>query len=73
MDAILFLGQELRDIVSGLDTIPPSDVNVAKRRKVKVGKTIYALSVTVEDEFLLWIKNAKIAKEAWDMLVTIFY
>ncbi|KAG5598025.1 hypothetical protein H5410_039257 [Solanum commersonii] len=67
-----FIGQELWDIISGSDTTPPTDVEAAKRWKVKAGKTMYALTVTIEDEFLQQIKNAKTLKEAWDTLATIF-
>ncbi|KAH0675011.1 hypothetical protein KY285_022812 [Solanum tuberosum] len=67
-----FLGLELWDIIGGSDTTPPTDAEVAKRWKVKAGKAMYALTVTIEDEFLQWIKNAKTPKEAWDTLATIF-
>jgi len=33
---------------------------------------MYALTVSIEDEFLQRIKNAKTPKEAWDTLATIF-
>ncbi|KAH0658987.1 hypothetical protein KY285_027537 [Solanum tuberosum] len=33
---------------------------------------MFVLTVTIEDEFLQWIKNAKTPKEAWDTLATIF-
>ncbi|KAH0724452.1 hypothetical protein KY285_000281 [Solanum tuberosum] len=67
-----FLGQELWDIIGGSDTTPPTDAEAAKRWKVKVGKAMYALTVSIEDEFLQRIKNAKTPKEAWDTLATIF-
>ncbi|KAH0641788.1 hypothetical protein KY290_033398 [Solanum tuberosum] len=67
-----FLGQELWDIIGGLDIIPPTDAEAAKSWKVKAGKAMYALIVTIEDEFLQRIKNAKTPKEAWDTLATIF-
>ncbi|KAH0716659.1 hypothetical protein KY290_012920 [Solanum tuberosum] len=47
-----FLGQELWDIIGGSDTSPLTDVEAAKRWKVKAGKAMYALTVTIEDEFL---------------------
>ncbi|KAH0738245.1 hypothetical protein KY290_036950 [Solanum tuberosum] len=67
-----FLGQELWDIIGGSDTTPPTDVEAAKRWKVEAGKTMCVLSVTIEDELLQLIKNAKTPKEAWDTLATIF-
>ncbi|KAG5615695.1 hypothetical protein H5410_015519 [Solanum commersonii] len=63
---------ELWDIIGGSDTTPPTDVEAAKRLKTKAGKTMYALTVTIEDEFLQRIKNAKTPKEAWDTLAMIF-
>ncbi|KAG5582115.1 hypothetical protein H5410_052742 [Solanum commersonii] len=67
-----FFGLELWDIIGGLDTTPPTDAKAAKRWKVKAGKVMYALTVTIEDEFLQRIKNAKTSKEAWDTLTIIF-
>ncbi|KAH0682162.1 hypothetical protein KY289_019914 [Solanum tuberosum] len=67
-----FLDQELWDIIGGSDTTPPTDVEAAKRWKVKAGKAMYALSVTIEDEFLQRIKNAKTPKDVWDTLAMIF-
>ncbi|KAH0670865.1 hypothetical protein KY285_025727 [Solanum tuberosum] len=67
-----FLGQELWDIISGSDTTPPTDAEAAKRWKVKTGRAMFVLSVTIEDELLRRIKNAKTLKEAWDTLATIF-
>ncbi|KAH0685758.1 hypothetical protein KY290_017293 [Solanum tuberosum] len=67
-----FLGQELWDIIGGSDTTPPTDAEAAKRWKTKDGKAIYALTVTIEDDFLQRIKNAKTPKEDWDTLAMIF-
>ncbi|KAH0696278.1 hypothetical protein KY290_013630 [Solanum tuberosum] len=58
-----FLSQELWDIIGGSDTTPPTDVEAAKIWKVKAGKAIFVLSITIEDEFLQRIKNAKTPKE----------
>ncbi|KAH0645612.1 hypothetical protein KY290_034394 [Solanum tuberosum] len=67
-----FLGQEIWDIISGSDTTPLTDAEAAKKWKVKAGKAMFVLTVIIEDEFLQRIKNAKIPKEAWDTLATIF-
>ncbi|KAH0683665.1 hypothetical protein KY289_021417 [Solanum tuberosum] len=67
-----FLSQALWDIFGGSDTTLPTNVEAAKRWKVKAGKAMYALTVTIEDEFLQRIKNTKTPKEAWDTLATIF-
>ena len=67
-----FLGHELLDIITGSDTIPLTDDEATKRWKVKTGKAMFVLSITIEDEFLQRIKNAKTPKEAWNTLATIF-
>ncbi|KAG5619815.1 hypothetical protein H5410_005033 [Solanum commersonii] len=67
-----FLGQQLWDIIDGSNTSPPTDVEAAKKWKVKAGKAMYALTVTIDDEFLQYIKSAKTPKEARDTLATIF-
>uniref|UniRef100_M1C6F9 Uncharacterized protein n=1 Tax=Solanum tuberosum TaxID=4113 RepID=M1C6F9_SOLTU len=64
--------RELLGIIDGADTTPPTDAEAAKMWKVKAGKTMYALTVTIEDEFLKRIKDAKTPKEAWNTLATIF-
>ncbi|KAH0684844.1 hypothetical protein KY290_022328 [Solanum tuberosum] len=66
-----FLGQELWDIIGGSDTTPTTNVGAAKRWKVKARNVMYALTITIEDEFLQRIKNAKTPKEAWDTLAII--
>ncbi|KAH0694065.1 hypothetical protein KY285_021162 [Solanum tuberosum] len=66
-----FLGQELWDIIGGSDTTPPTNVEATKRWKVKARNAMYALTITIEDEFLQRIKNAKTPKEVWDTLATI--
>ncbi|KAH0632703.1 hypothetical protein KY284_035489 [Solanum tuberosum] len=67
-----FLGQELWDIIGGLDTTPPTDAEATKKWKVKARKVMYALTVSIDDEFLQRIKNVKTPKEAWDTLAMIF-
>ncbi|KAG5572291.1 hypothetical protein H5410_062057 [Solanum commersonii] len=61
-----------RDIIGGSDTTPPTDVEATKNWKIKAGNAMYAITITIEDEFLQQIKNAKTPKNAWDTMATIF-
>ncbi|XP_050216406.1 uncharacterized protein LOC126667468 [Mercurialis annua] len=62
------LGQDLWEIVGGSETIPPTNENDLKKWKVRAGKAMYALSISVEDDLLQHVKDAKTPKEAWDTL-----
>ena len=46
------LGQDLWSVDGGAETTPPTDKEEKKRWKIRAKKTMYVLSVTVEDEFL---------------------
>ena len=39
-----FLGQELWDIIGGLDTTPPTNVEAAKKWKAKAERPMFVLS-----------------------------
>ena len=43
---------------------PPTSQEDLKKWKVKAGKAMYALSISVKDELLQHIKDAKTPKEA---------
>ncbi|XP_074373975.1 uncharacterized protein LOC141714350 [Apium graveolens] len=66
------LGQDLWDIVSNGNTTLPTNTEELKKWKVKGGKAMYVLSVTIEDELLQHIKDSKTPKEAWDNLASLF-
>nr|KYP49539.1 Retrovirus-related Pol polyprotein from transposon TNT 1-94 [Cajanus cajan] len=66
------LGQDLWSIVRGAETTPPTDEENLKKWKVRCGKALYVLSISVEDEFLQRIKDLTTSKEAWDTLETLF-
>ena len=55
-----------------VETTPPTDEEEKRKWRIKVGKAMYVLSVTVEDEFLQRIKDLTTPKEAWDTLASLF-
>lgn len=66
------LGQDLWEIVGGSETSPPTTQDDLKKWKIRAGKVMYALSISVEDDLLQCIKEAKTPKEAWDTLAELF-
>jgi len=66
------LGQDLCDIVGKSNTTPPTNDSKLRKWNIKLGKALYVLAVTAEDELLQHIKSAKTLKEAWDNLMTLF-
>lgn len=66
------LGQDLWGIVGGNETQPPVAEEDLKRWKVRAGKAMFVLSVTVEDDILQHIKDAKTPKDAWDTLAELY-
>ncbi|KAJ7956846.1 Retrovirus-related Pol polyprotein from transposon TNT 1-94 [Quillaja saponaria] len=43
-----------------------------RKWKIKVGKAMFALKTTIDEEVLEHIRDAKTPKEAWDTLATLF-
>ncbi|KAF7815252.1 Retrovirus-related Pol polyprotein from transposon TNT 1-94 [Senna tora] len=66
------LSQDLWSLVGGEETQPPTEGEDLKKWKVRAGKAMYVLSVTVEDNILQHIKEAKMPKEAWDTLTGLY-
>ncbi|KAF7810521.1 Retrovirus-related Pol polyprotein from transposon TNT 1-94 [Senna tora] len=66
------LSQDLWSLVGGEETQPPTEGEDLKKWKVRAGKAMYVLSVTVEDDILQHIKEAKTPKEAWDTLTGLY-
>ncbi|KAF7827584.1 Retrovirus-related Pol polyprotein from transposon TNT 1-94 [Senna tora] len=66
------LSQDLWSLVGGEETQPPTEGEDLKKWKVRAGKAMYMLSVTVEDDILQHIKEAKTPKEAWDTLTGLY-
>ncbi|XP_076900142.1 uncharacterized protein LOC143599333 [Bidens hawaiensis] len=67
-------GQDLWEVVNGGDTtLPRIDTNGAINNwRIKVGKSLFVLKTTVEEEILEHIREAETPKAAWDILVALF-
>ena len=57
------LEQDLWSVVGGAETTPPTDEEEKKRWKIRAGKAMYVLFVTMEDEFLHRIKDLSTPKD----------
>ncbi|XP_077233390.1 uncharacterized protein LOC143875669 [Tasmannia lanceolata] len=51
---------------------PPTNAEELKKWKIKAGKAMCVLTVTIQDELLQHIKSVKTPKEAWDTLAALF-
>ncbi|KAE8708930.1 hypothetical protein F3Y22_tig00110332pilonHSYRG00561 [Hibiscus syriacus] len=68
-------GQDLWEVVGGGEVTQPAteDANgILRKWKIKVGKTMFALKTTIEEEMLEHIRDTKTPKEVWDTFVTLF-
>ena len=68
-------GQDLWEIVNGTEVRPleAEDANGTLRKwKIKAGKAMFVLKITIEEEMLEHIRDAKTPKEAWDTFAKLF-
>ncbi|KAG6517284.1 hypothetical protein ZIOFF_020669 [Zingiber officinale] len=67
-------GQDLWEVVGGSEaTQPAEDVNgILRKWKIKAGKAMFALKITIKEEMLEHIRDAKTPKEVWDIFATLF-
>ena len=67
-------GQDLWEVVGGSEaTQPAEDANgILRKWKIKAGKAMFALKITIEEEMLEHIRDAKTPKEVWDIFATLF-
>ncbi|KAG6789470.1 hypothetical protein POTOM_005568 [Populus tomentosa] len=68
-------GQDLWEVVNGSETLQPEaeDTNGTLRKwKIKVGKALFALKTTIDDDMLEHIRDVKTPKEAWDTFAKLF-
>ncbi|XP_062080943.1 uncharacterized protein LOC133785746 [Humulus lupulus] len=65
-------GQDLWEIVKGNEVTQLEDAAALKKWKIKVGKALFAIRTTVEDEMLEHIRESKTPKEAWDTFTSLF-
>ncbi|KAG6470975.1 hypothetical protein ZIOFF_072064 [Zingiber officinale] len=59
-------GQDLWEVVGG------SEADILRKWKIKAGKAMFALKITIEEEMLEHIRDAKTPKEVWDIFATLF-
>lgn len=67
-----FQGEDLWEIVGGSDVVPPEDPASLKKWKVRAGKAMFAIKITIEEELLEHIRQARTPKEAWDIFAVLF-
>lgn len=60
------------EIGSGSEVAPREDLAGLKKWKIKVGKAMFALRITVEEELLEHIRYAETPKVAWDTFAALF-
>ncbi|KAG6528974.1 hypothetical protein ZIOFF_011166 [Zingiber officinale] len=66
--------QNLWEVVGGSEVMQPAeDANdILRKWKIKAGKAMFALKITIEEEMLEHIRDAKTPKEVWDTFATLF-
>ncbi|XP_057508536.1 uncharacterized protein LOC130791411 [Actinidia eriantha] len=65
-------GQDLWEVVGGDSTQPPKEAEALRKWKIKVGKAMYVLKTTIEDELLGRIRDDDSPKMAWDTFASLF-
>jgi hypothetical protein len=68
-------GQDLWKVVNESETLQPEaeDTHGTLRKwKIKMGKSLFALNTTIDDDMLEHIRDAKTPKEAWDTFAKLF-
>ena len=68
-------GQDLWEVTGGSEVTKPEQEDAQgslRKWKIKVGKAMFALKTTVEEEMLEHIQKLETPKEAWDTLDTLF-
>uniref|UniRef100_A0A2N9F8R9 CCHC-type domain-containing protein n=1 Tax=Fagus sylvatica TaxID=28930 RepID=A0A2N9F8R9_FAGSY len=65
-------GQDLWEIVAGSETTPPDNDQALRKWKVKVGKAMFAIKTSIEEEMLEHIRRADTPKATWNTFATLF-
>ena len=68
-------GQDLQEVVAGTKTTSPpldDDNDNLRKLRIKVGKVMFAIKITIEEEMMDHIRDATTPKEAWDSLALRF-
>lgn len=64
-------GQDLWEVVGGSEVTPPEDATALKKWKIKAGKVMFAIKITIDEEMLEHIRKAETPKVAWDTLASL--
>src|SRR6185503_11175825 len=76
-------GQDLWEVVAGTEIVPPpkesgdssgkkDGAEALRKWRIKVGKAMFVLKTTIEEDLLEHIWDAETPKEAWETLKKIF-
>ena len=68
-------GQDLWEVVAGTETTSPlldDDNGNLKKQRIKVGKAMFTIKITIEEEMMENIRDVTTPKEAWDSLTLRF-
>ena len=65
-------GQDLWGIVGGSEVTLPEDVAALKKWKIKVGKAIFVIKTTFEDDMLEHIRHTTTPNKAWATFKALF-
>ncbi|PNT65456.1 uncharacterized protein LOC112272327 [Brachypodium distachyon] len=65
-------GHDLWEVIAGTETTPPENAEALRKWRIKVGKAMFVLKTTIEEDLVEHIRDAKTPKEAWDTLAKLF-
>ena len=71
MDSYL-QGQDLWEIVASGETTPPENAEALRKWKIKAGKALFAIKISIEEEMPEHIRHVSTPKAAWDTFSTLF-
>ena len=65
-------GQDLWEIVASGETTPPENAEALRKWKIKAGKALFAIKISIEEEMPEHIRHVSTPKAAWDTFSTLF-
>ena len=71
MDSYL-QGQDLWEIVASGETTPLENAEALRKWKIKAGKALFAIKISIEEEMPEHIRHVSTPKAAWDTFSTLF-
>ncbi|KAG5009650.1 hypothetical protein AAZX31_07G111000 [Glycine max] len=63
-------GQDLWEVVNGNETTRPSDAESLTKWRIKSGKAMFVIKMTIEEEMLEHTRHTTTPKDAWDNFVS---